>query len=147
MFRGRRYWTCISSGEQKGKNRFWKLFAIRIMLGSLALTLVLLIICKLISLGWENCFMWPKVVAVGESSSWQPVPALEVQAELWWPEGPTSLLQWRRNWGPRERDRLALSHLWQLSWNWAVASSLSKVFLILFLLSLAWHIPSPPAPT
>lgn len=36
---------------------FWTLFAVRIISGSLALPLVLLIIHELISLGWKNCFV------------------------------------------------------------------------------------------
>lgn len=44
MFQGRRYWACTKSAEKRGKTGFQKLFAIVIILGSLALTLVLLII-------------------------------------------------------------------------------------------------------
>lgn len=83
--------------------------------------------------------MWPKVVGSRRTSKLASSACL--RSTGWGLGGQSDLLPHctGEETGPRERDRLALSHLCQLSWNWAVANSLSKVFLILFLLSLAWH--------
>lgn len=69
--------------REEREKQFQELFAVRIVSGSLVPTLVLINVCRLTALAGQDFYVTKVYRAVGEASSWQPVPALGRWAGPW----------------------------------------------------------------